>query len=75
MTKQDRTPRSGTVLDGFKTKSQLAAELGITQRALELWIARGIGPRATKLGKFVLFTPRDIQAWLDSRRQPLKKTA
>jgi hypothetical protein len=74
-TKKDRTPVSGTVLDGFKTKRQLAAELHVTPRTLQDWINCGIGPRITMIGRFPYIAPPDLKQWLESRRQPMKKIA
>jgi hypothetical protein len=72
---RERKPARGTILDGFWSKPQLAAELGVVPRTVDLWIAQGIGPQVTKAGRFPYFEKRGVMLWLESRRQPMRNVA
>jgi predicted DNA-binding transcriptional regulator AlpA len=72
---KNHEPASESVLDGLVSKARFAAKLDVTPRTVEIWIAQGIGPRVTKLGKSVYFAPSDILAWLETRRQPMRNVA
>jgi excisionase family DNA binding protein len=64
-----RKASSGTVLDDYLTREQLAEELGITTRTLGLWKARGEAPPATRVGARVYFHKDDVSAWLRKQRK------
>lgn len=52
------------------TVPELAAQIRATPQAIYSMRAKGQGPRATKVGKALLFRQADVDAWLDSRREP-----
>ena len=52
-----------TPVQGYLTKDDVAKMLGVTRRALEGWMAKGIVPYF-KLGKLVRFHEPDIHAHL-----------
>lgn len=43
---------------------QLAAILGISQKTLEQWRWRKIGPKFVKVGSLVRYRPTDVLDWL-----------
>jgi hypothetical protein len=49
------------------TTAEAAAHLRLSPRTLEAWRLRGGGPRYCKLGDRVLYTQRDLNAWLDTQ--------
>lgn len=50
------------------THTELAAQLGITERTLRMWRARGDGPRVTRVGIRVYVHREDAEEWLRTRR-------
>ena len=67
---QEPVRRSGdmSILEEYVTHTELAAQLGITERTLRLWRARGDAPPITRVGLRVLFHRDDVREWLRSRR-------
>jgi excisionase family DNA binding protein len=57
-----------SVLADYVTHTELAAQLGITERTLRQWRARGDAPPITRLGLRILFHRDDVKDWLLSRR-------
>ncbi len=51
------------------TSAQLANELGVTLRAVELWRLEGRGPTFTRCGRLVRYIRTDVVAWLESQRR------
>ena len=49
------------------TPGDLAAELGLPVRTLEMWRYRGTGPRFVKIGRHVRYRRPDVDRWLNSR--------
>jgi hypothetical protein len=58
---------TNTVLAGFLTQDEAAAELKICERTLDRWRQLGEGPPITKLGRRVLYRRSSLQAWLCGR--------
>lgn len=51
---------------GFLTDVHAAELLGLTVFGLREWRRRGYGPKASKLGRRVVYRERDIAAFLDA---------
>lgn len=51
-------------MDVFYTTEELAEVLRTTPATLRYWRAVGRAPRATKVGRRVLYAERDVEAWL-----------
>ena len=47
------------------TTEQAAEKLGLKPDTLQTYRTRGGGPRFRKIGRWVRYTPEDLQAWLD----------
>ena len=47
------------------TSEQAAEVLGLQPGTLQTYRTRGGGPRFRKIGRWVRYTPEDLQAWLD----------
>jgi hypothetical protein len=56
-----------TLLAGFLTPEQAAAELRVCKRTLERWRVLKEGPPITKLGRRALYRRSSIQKWLADR--------
>ena len=66
------TPASavnGTVLDGYLTPPQLAAQLGICQRTLARWHQDRTGPPRSVVGRRILYRTESVTAWLAKREK------
>ena len=48
----------------FSTK-QAARMIGVSDRTLEDWRLRGIGPRFAKIGRLVRYRPADVMSFID----------
>lgn len=54
------------------TPKQAAKYIGVSQAALRLWRAGGIGPRYYKAGtKLVRYRRADLDCWIEDRLKPL----
>ena len=51
------------------TTGELADMLSVSERTLIRWRAQRVGPPWTKVGHAVRYRRRDVDAWLDFRRQ------
>lgn len=49
------------------TPDEVAQRLGISRQSLSLWRLKGFGPRFRKVGSRVMYDPRDVVEWLESR--------
>ena len=56
------------VLSGYLSQQELAAQLNLKLRTLQLWEARREGPPVTRLGKRPLYRREAVAAWLASSR-------
>lgn len=57
-----------TALRDFVWRAQLAEELGVTVRTLELWAHKRKGPPVTIVGGRACYHREDVATWLDSLR-------
>lgn len=48
------------------TPPALASELGVTAERLKAWRYEGKGPAYVKVGRFVRYRRRDVDAWLSA---------
>lgn len=64
----DTAPSS--VLSGYLTKTQLAAQLGRSVRTLDRMASSGDGPPRTKIGRTTLYRREAVLEWLRSREVP-----
>lgn len=60
--------------DVYYTVEDLAARLTIAPATLRHWRAHGRGPRATKLGRRVVFAGRDVDRWIQEQQARDTKT-
>ena len=58
-----------TILDGYLTVTECAAELCIDKRTLERWHRLREGPPRTKIGKKVLYRREAVADWLRLREK------
>ena len=55
------------LLDTYLTKSQAAAELGVTDRTLNRWHTERIGPPRTKIGARIYYRREAVAEWVRNR--------
>jgi hypothetical protein len=60
---------AGTVLSGYLTPTQLAAQLGCCEKTLHRWDAARIGPPRVHVGRKVMYRREAITQWLIKREQ------
>ncbi|WP_062520245.1 helix-turn-helix domain-containing protein [Demequina silvatica] len=53
----------------YLTTEELAAKFRTNIDTVRYWRHRGIGPRATKIGRRVLYAASDVARWADERRE------
>lgn len=56
-------------LEPLMSIDQLAEYLGIPVATIYDWRVDGKGPCAIRIGRHVKFAVRDVQAWIDLRRE------
>jgi len=61
--------KATTVLDGYMTEEELAAEIGRGVRTLARWRSLGEGPPAVRLGRQLLYRRASVATWLASLEQ------
>ncbi|MGB9154082.1 MAG: helix-turn-helix domain-containing protein [Alphaproteobacteria bacterium] len=54
----------------FLRTKEAAAYLNLTPQTLERLRSRGGSPIFAKLGRIVIYDIADLQAWVDSKKQP-----
>ncbi len=59
-----------TLLSGWISRGELAAELGVSVDTLGRWAARGTGPKCVRAGRKVLYRRAVIQRWLEDQENP-----
>jgi excisionase family DNA binding protein len=47
---------------------EVAALLQVPVKTLYQWRFRGEGPIAMRIGRYLRFDPRDVEAWVESRK-------
>ena len=62
-------PETQSILSGYMTVLQLAAELGNSPRTLDRWHRLKIGPPRVVIGRLVLYRIESVRTWLRSREQ------
>jgi len=75
---QQELPASETprLLDGWLSRPQVAAEVGVSVDTLQRWETRRIGPPCVRIGRKVLYRADAFREWLISReRGPLTNKA
>jgi excisionase family DNA binding protein len=45
-------------------KRQLAEQLSVSVKTIDLWVSRGKGPRPVRIGKLVRFKQSDVEAFI-----------
>ena len=64
MTSTAMTARREPLLD----TDRAAESLGISKQTLAIWRIKGYGPAHIKMGSRVLYSPADLDAWIDANR-------
>jgi predicted DNA-binding transcriptional regulator AlpA len=60
---------AGTVLEGYLTPTQLAAQLGCCEKTLARWHAARRGPPRVTLGRRLLYRRTAVSAWLERQER------
>lgn len=55
------------LLDGWMSRAELAAELGVCVDTLMRWERRRYGPKCVKAGRKALYKRSTVLAWLDAQ--------
>ena len=58
---------SGNLLDGWMSRAELAAELGVCADTLMRWERRRYGPKCVKAGRKALYKRSTVLAWLEAQ--------
>ncbi len=58
---------SGSLLDGWMSRAELAAELGVCVDTLMRWERRRYGPKCVKAGRKALYKRSTVLAWLEAQ--------
>ena len=58
---------SGGLLDGWMSRTELAAELGVCVDTLMRWERRRYGPKCVKAGRKALYKRSTVLAWLEAQ--------
>lgn len=51
------------------SEDDTAQAIGISKLTLRNWRSRGLGPKFMKLGKRVIYSEADVQAWVQEQRR------
>jgi len=57
--------------DEYLTPDGLAALLHVPVGTVYGWNYKGVGPRKTHVGRHVRYRRSDVEAWIESRSDPL----
>jgi hypothetical protein len=57
------------VLNDYKPRKQLAAELKLAEATLIRWEKDGKGPPVTRIGRDVLYSVHSFKAWLKAQEK------
>ena len=63
-----------SVLEGYITKPDLAAQLQKSTRTLDRLERQRLGPPRTKIGRLILYRVDSVRDWLASQEQNHKRT-
>ena len=58
---------STSLLDGWMSRAELAAELGVCVDTLMRWDRRRYGPKCVKAGRKTLYKRSTVLAWLEAQ--------
>lgn len=61
------------ILADYIAEQDLAAQLGVTVRALQLWRTQRRGPAWTKLGKKIVYRRQTVAEWMRAQEQKLPR--
>ncbi|MEO3842756.1 helix-turn-helix domain-containing protein [Streptomyces sp. B22F1] len=62
-----RTPASGSERRPLASPEELSAYLGVPLGTLYSWNHRGVGPKATKVGRHLRYRWQEVDAWVDAQ--------
>ena len=61
--------KSVVVVENLIDSEDLSKRLGgVSKRTLDQWAYLGVGPRFVKIGRHRRYDPRDVEAWIESRK-------
>lgn len=63
-----------SVLEGYISKPELAAQLQKSTRTLDRLERQRIGPPRTKIGRLILYRVESVRDWLATKEQSHKRT-
>lgn len=52
------------------TVSDVAEYLGVPVATVYAWNSRGLGPKRSRVGKYVRYRRSDVDTWIDERATP-----
>ena len=55
------------LFEGYITREDLAAKLGVQPDTLARWSTQGIGPEFVKIGRRVFYDESTVREWLKTR--------
>lgn len=58
------------LLDGWLTRAEVAAEIGMSIDTLARWESRRVGPPCVRIGRKVLYRAQAFRDWLVAREGP-----
>jgi hypothetical protein len=64
------------IMDGYISRKDLAAELGVWYETLIGWEKNGKGPPVTRIGRTAMYSRKSLQKWLDAQeRDPAARSS
>jgi hypothetical protein len=63
----ESSPEPGALLEGWLTRAQVAAQIGVSSDTLARWQTRRIGPPCVRIGRKVFYRAERVRDWLTSR--------
>ena len=60
---------SKSVLDGYRTETELACELNRSTKTLQRWRRERIGPPWVKVGNLILYPVNGFRVWLENHER------
>lgn len=55
------------MIDNLMTVETVAEYLGVPVATVYAWNSRGLGPKRSRVGKYVRYRRVDVDAWIDER--------
>jgi excisionase family DNA binding protein len=62
-------------MDEWVSVEELAAQVKVTVQTIYNWHAAGKTPRASKVGRRLLFNRSDVNSWIRARAEPERRPA